>query len=322
MQAMEARPRVSTRSSVWFSIAFVFAVFLTFCTSLWLASLPALVKQTDSAAGYGHRAAGIACEVLIYGDSTAEYGINPFVIERTTGLKACDIAEARPTEDFVGTFFPVDDYLAHNPPPRYLLTTWTTADLHLDRTPSFTDNADGFDYAIRYDRGPWLWRGMLLHPGDTLSLVAFESREIMGAVRRVFTFRGKQAEGVRAVRDRQRGWLEGSGPGQTACVGVPKFDVPSTYALNRQGVEAFRKRYEARGIKVIIDVSPAADCVTNLQQNLASIRGLYDNRFEALPINNFVDRDVHLFGKSATHYSEETASQILALLKEEHGTKL
>ncbi len=44
-----------------------------------------------------------ACDILIYGDSTASIGIDPRVLTEQLGLSACNISSTRPIVDNLGT---------------------------------------------------------------------------------------------------------------------------------------------------------------------------------------------------------------------------
>jgi hypothetical protein len=313
MRAVEPTLSGRRRTNVWYSICFVVVEIILLACALIIARTPSPIDIS----GYGHRTAGAVCEIIIDGDSSAMIGLDPAVIEKRTGLKTCNIAESRSIQDFVGPIKPIDDYLAHNPLPRYLVTSWAPTDFELNREPRFSNAAEGFEYTIRYDRSPWLWKQMVLHPVDTAALLAWEERAMLRRIRLILTGTGGYTWTVRKreLRDSRHGWMSGDGIPETACEGTPKDDVTSTLQLNRTAVEFFRKRYEDKGIKVLVNVSPVADCVDNLEKKLALIEGLHDNRFETFPVHSFYEHDVHLTHEGAERYSEEVAAQILTRIK-------
>ena len=86
--------------------------------------------------GYSLRMKHQDCDVVLYGDSTALTGLDPDIVQRITGLKSCNIAEAGWIEDVVGTDFPLQAYLKDNKRPRFIVTDITPSLFARSRPPS------------------------------------------------------------------------------------------------------------------------------------------------------------------------------------------
>ena len=99
--------------------------------------------------GYAERAGQQNCEVLLYGDSSALTALDPAVIGQMTGLKACNISEGTTEQRVVGSDAPIQAYLRHNPPPRFLLGTWTPSMLRPDIPAHSEYQPEGVEYALQ-----------------------------------------------------------------------------------------------------------------------------------------------------------------------------
>ena len=308
-------------SSFWFCVCFVGVEILCLVVSFWAATQPWFMKHYDSYAvrmfGYGHRAINVNCDVLLYGDSTALADLVPSVIEKKTGLKACNIAEVRAIGDFVGLSYPVDDYLTHNAPPKYLVSAWTPGNFYLNHPPMMTLSPEGYAYALPYDHEPWVWKGFLREPAHAINFLAWVQSGLIAELRDKLTHSASKWNAEASRRDAQAGMWAVPNPPEQACSGGEFKSVSSTHEQNAEGVKEFRSRFEAKGIHVIVDVTPIANCVPDLQTDIAITRGLSDNSFQALPIQNFNDQDIHLSSDAATRFSEQAADQIVALQHEQ-----
>jgi hypothetical protein len=298
---------------------------LAFC--FWASMQPWFVYHAGTSGlrlqGFAQRAAGMACEVVIAGDSTGMAAVLPAEIQARTGLKTCNISEIRTVEDFVGTHLAIDAYLAHNPPPRFLVTAFGPSDFSLERAhPGSPPFPSDIEFAMRFDRGPWLWRYMVLHPHSTLQFLLWVENALIsdGLFRSIGREKSLYTVDETARRDNAGGAWGVSKPAETACVGEPRFYPAFSREENAAGAMAFRKHYETERMHVLIDVTPVTDCDPRLPEYVQLTREIPDNVLDVWPVENFNDADIHLAPEGAKKFSDEVAAQILALMKRDGGS--
>jgi hypothetical protein len=325
MQPVEPPRALSSKAALRYTAVFSLVEIISLSLTLWATTQPWFLFHDAypelSTMGYSQRAQAAACDVLIYGDSTALAGLDPAIIEAKTGLKTCNIAEWRPVEDFVGVNFPLDQYLARNPAPKYLVTSWTPSNFQLEHPLMRTNRAEGFIYALQYDRGSWLWRDLVRHPEETLSFLTWvQSRLIQDALNRVAHLHDSDSEiDPRSQRDHQAGMWAFQLPAQKTCVKVDDSSL-SDHSQNAAGVAEFRKRYEVNGTKVIVNVSPIADCSPDIDLDKKLTAGLSDNALELFPIRYFNDLNFHLDKAGSELYSVEISAQIVHLIQTDRNS--
>jgi hypothetical protein len=288
--------------------------------TLWAGAQPWFFDHTESpifgVMGYGAEARGLNCDVVLYGDSTALADFSPAVIERRTGLTACNVSEIRSNIDTVGVNDALNLYLLHNKAPRFIVTGWTPDDLNLGHERNIKTNNENIAYALRYDRGTWLWKSLLRDPHSSFRFVAWSEAHLWtGAVDSLAASLHLKkpphsAEEEREVRVRQRGQWATKDPPQVRCAEEPT-GLPWNREEAKQGIEAFRKRYESSHTTVLVYVTPVANCDTHLQKFEESSKGLTDNTLEAWPVGQFNLRDVHLAPQGAERFSEQVADDLL-----------
>lgn len=265
--------------------------------------------------GYGTRAIGQNCDVLLYGDSTALVGLDPSVIRSKTGLTACNIAESKLVMDLVGVNYPLDEYLAHNRPPEFLITAWAPGDFDLERPPSFDYSADGYLYAFQYDRGSWLWRGMIRHPKDSLSFLVWVQGSILKHfLEKIIPGRSTESD-ERSLRDSRNGLWHEPVSAQDACVDFPLPPVASR-AENAASVARFRQRYAGRTQHLVIDVTPIADCFQMGRESIPTLKGLSDNAPQLWPVSSFATMNIHMTPQGARRFSAQIADQINGIMQQ------
>jgi hypothetical protein len=260
----EQMPR--DNSAFWFASALVGLLVSAFGFSLWAMSQPWFFYHTgipwDESYGYSHRAYGLNCDILISGDSTALADLVPAVIEDRTKLKTCNVGEVRGILDLVGTHYTIDDYLAHNRPPRFLVTGWAPDDLDLERAP-FQNKfyaSDGFAYGVQYRSWSWVWKATLAHPSTALGSVLWAGTALTKDTAQWLTgTRSVQSNlDERARRDSASGMYYIMAPPQTHC--IPGSLAPSTNEKNAASIAGFRRHYTTPQTQVLVYVSPVADC--------------------------------------------------------------
>ncbi len=327
-EALSISAAPASRKAFWFAAGLVAFQVFALAFSLWASAQPWFFYHAADPLlenfGYSHRAYGMRCDILISGDSTALADFVPSVIEQRTGLKTCNVSEMRSIQDFVGTHYTIDDYLAHNPAPRFIVTGWTPSDFNLEHPPLLSTQPDSYAYAMQNHRDVWLWKAMLARPKPALAFVTWaESALLEDTAERLFGLHGKQSKmDERARRSAMQGMYYVPAPAQTSCIDDRDLKFrPSTYEQNAASVAAFRRHYETPSTHVLIYATPVADCDGAFEQYAALTRGLTDKPLEHLPIDNFNLANIHLKPESAAIYSAAIADDILARMGTSSGTE-
>ena len=255
--------------------------------------------------GYGATLRGADCQIVVYGDSSAMVGVDPSVLSRETGLTACNIAEFEGMTILNGTMV-LDDYLAQNRPPRFLVFVYTPEDFD----PATRRNEVGMFEAITWRMGqPGKLKDLaavMRHPEEFFT---WAEQGLRLAVERSQTPEASLA--VQNIRADHDGQLPVSAPAMTSCGG------PSTSARNhpdRAWVQGLRSKYGAGGIDVLVDPMSVPDCDAQLAQFRQQLAGVADETVETLPVNVFTtDGRLHMNAEGANLFSQRIAEQIRKL---------
>jgi hypothetical protein len=246
---------------------------------------------------------GEHCEILIYGDSTAITGYDPRELSRQTGLSACNISQALAIVEQTGTL-PLDAFLEHNRAPKFLVFQLTPEgffrDPDWDHLPELSPVAE----MLRHDRG--------LHTDLTLLGHAPHTATYFGSalMQRFFPDKEKFPAFYRQFSDALElqasiGYLTMPLPPDDHC--KDRFSKPLPPTPDLKWVESLRSRYQAKGMTVLVDVSPVKSCAPRMDFYLRSMGDLPDNRLVGYPNRMFND-----FGRHFTPEGSKLATDALA----------
>ena len=260
---------------------------------------------------YGATLQDANCQVVIYGDSTAMLGIDPGRIRQLTGLTTCNIAEFMGITMLDGTRL-VDQYLARNRRPRYLIFNYAPEDLNPDQQ---YGNAnihlfEAITYTLR-QRGRAA-KLLLRHPGEFLD---WSCRGLRIAAERVVTkpFESEATEPfppeIQYLRNTSGGRiLPEDGRALSSCSYLSNASVP-----DKNWIESLRSIYGRDGTTVLIDVTPIPACDPNLAFFRGTLAGVIDNGVETLPVSDFLWGGRHTTEAGSVALSQRIASQIRTL---------
>ena len=262
--------------------------------------------------GYSVRLQHADCEVVIYGDSSTMTALDPAVIQQITGLKTCNIAEGTTITEVVGTHYPLDQYLAHNKRPRFLLLMYTPS-MYTPNVPPFRYYfVEGMTYAFTYERTPLFFKGLLRRPWWVLKYSLSVGEQVINYFVGRYVLRNHHLDAdTRAQRDSHNGLWAFPLPPETHCV---RGLLPDGFEQRHADqVAAIRQRYETGGTTVLFNISPVPDCDRDypLYSRLSS--GLHQNSFERLPISYFNEGDVHFSPQGSRYISVELGHEVLAV---------
>ncbi len=239
----------------------------------------------------GFRLTGKQCDVLVFGDSTANVGIDPRVITANTGLSACNIAVTRPVIDDLGGL-PLDAFLEHNPKPKLLVLQFGPEDFYPAKSP--WEHAAPFSplamLARDLPRGRAL-RIMLRHPAETSQFVLFLLKDELTPRRGDREAQRQDFHHALQHAAESNGQLDLPFPAQTACLTA---GLPLNGPLDPDWARRWREKYEAQGIPVLIRLAPVPSCDPQLKKFRAELAPYADGPLEDLPIQDFAPGDRHM----------------------------
>lgn len=322
MQLAESTPKPNRRKALWYGALFAAVQISSLVFLFWLGGTQWFLLHNaypkSREAGYSIRATGMNCDIVLYGDSSALTGLDPAIIQAKTGLKTCNLSEPIYVHTGVGSEFPLDYYLARNARPKYLVTMMSATAFNPDVTPLTKFSPEGIAFALNYDQGSWLWKGLLQRPQWLIWFIEYVGQQLDKEA--AWELAGTNAKhwkvDERKRRDADAGlWLYPYPP-QTKCGRV--LETPGfSHEESQVGVGNFRNRYAVGGTKVLIDVTPSADCDPSDALYSQVTAGLTDNQLEFRPIREFCEGDVHPSVEGTIRISNEVAGQILTLVRQD-----
>lgn len=254
--------------------------------------------------GYGSRLEHADCDVVIDGDSTALVGVLPRIIEQHTGLKTCNIAEVAGIKMLNGMMV-LDDYLAHNRRPKYLIFVFAPENLNPPAQWAFVSDFEGWFYRIRFHRDARFWRNTLHNPDDTIANAELAFRNGVQ-----WLPKSPLPPALANERDLNGGHVSESGATLTRCSGDTVYRKPDSAWLS-----SLRNTYGVDGTHVLINVTPMPPCDEGLPFYRAHLAGLTDNAVDTLPIDNYTNSGrLHTNDAGTAEFSERIANQLVAAM--------
>jgi hypothetical protein len=251
--------------------------------------------------GYGLRLRNADCQVLIYGDSSAMVGVDPATLEADTGLSACNIADFAGMMRLNGTMV-LDDYLAHNRRPEYLVVLLAPEDM--GPTWRHDGNYEAVLMRVRQKLDLGFVRMALLHGEDVLSAISMSGRYALDWLRM-----RPLSQDIWRMREINRGRFPDPTQRMASCPAERRI-----YAPDRKWVENLRARYGVQGTRVLIDVTPVPACDPALPVYFEEFKpgsGITDNQLHTYPIHWYTKSGrLHLGTEGVTRLSTEIAAQI------------
>lgn len=256
--------------------------------------------------GYGDTLHNRDCQVLIFGDSSAMVGIDPAMIQKQTGLTACNIAEFEGVTLVSHTSL-VDTFLRNNPRPRFIVFLYTPEDLSIPN--DWASAAVGTFEAItlQVHSAPGLHTMFLLasHPSATLGWAELGLRMLILDGIHPATLSPEATQ----LRESTGGQLPIAGDTQARCDNILHNRPPDL-----AWIAALRAHYAAPGTSVIVDATPTTDCDPSLGFFQHRLTGVIDNApYLPVPISLYSsDGRLHANRRGVQFLSTMVASQVLA----------
>lgn len=321
MEMVVPQQRISSRAPLWYAIFFVIFQLGALLVLLCIMQRPWFLTHNGYPgiyqAGYGMRLVNANCDIVLYGDSSALTGLDPQLIAAKTGLKTCNIAEARGVEDVVGFRYPLDTYLARNKRPRFVLIMLGPAAFDPAKKPFTSFSTEGMIYALEYDHGRKMLQGFARRPGWVTNFMFWAAESTLENEWKQLSPWARTADlDTRKQRADRDGLWAIPLPPEVHC----DFTLP-VYTPVAADIAAARRRYAVNGTQVIINVSPIANCNPHEDMYRKQLDGLHDNTLVTLPMSAFNASDIHFSPSGSAYVSTEAAEQILELMRRDDAEK-
>lgn len=248
------------------------------------------------------------CDVVIMGDSSGMTGVNPHVLEARTGWRTCNLALPYDNWAIAGTS-PLDNYLAHNRPPRFVV--FHLNENHLFR-PLPNEDSSTIDAWLMVDEHFPLGEKLRLFASKPHNTLRFVTSVWKGFLTTKATLRpdwsGETYQHDMAGQIAERGWLAVPGTTPEIVCGwqSPKFSIDPAY------LHAITAKYTRGETRAVIWANPARDCDIHIPQYRkdAEELGLPPTRVYNRTL--FVD-EFHLNPLGAARNATELATYLLSL---------
>jgi hypothetical protein len=247
------------------------------------------------------------CDVVIYGDSTAEVGLDPVQISQQTHLTTCNIAVTFPAVAILGVE-PLEKFLSTSHRPQYLVLSFAAGNF-VPPSPSHGGLAwDGLILAARLGEWKPVMRAITGDPDRVFAVINYAYLGgSLGLVKSILRHHGMQAP-------------QGEdGTHFSMPVGPLMSCVPSraaNFIPDQAYIDVLRSRLAGRADHVILNVSPASTCLNMFSRWQAALAPTTANGLAEYPLHLFADDYYHLTSDGAAKYSETVAAQVLKLKAE------
>jgi len=304
---------VQSRLRLWFYLApLVLIPILIFAFAILVVPTQRFAEHSGDpflmTLGYGAQLRNADCRIAIYGDSTAMIGVNPELIQQRTGLSTCNIAETEGMTMINGTMV-LDQFLEHNPAPRFLVFLYAPEDLdpQSQRKNTAVTTFEAVTYRFRQPNKLLSLIALMRHPDDFFSWGIHGAR---WAIDSIFTKPLPSETALLRFRTHGQSALKDYTMTPAACAMLPPTAPP-----DKAWVSDLRTKYSANGTTVLVDAMLLPACDPGLNYYPRELSGLIDNQVSALPIGDFYSGGRHVNPTGSVPLSGMIADQILERLQ-------
>jgi hypothetical protein len=253
--------------------------FLRHGASVWVQSNDAVFDMRDR-----------ACDVLIYGDSTAMTGINPDVVERNTGFKTCNISVTNAVLAVTHNLT-LNRYLANNAKPRVLLIQLSPDGFQPESNVwNQTVYPEGLLELLRHGTPAESRRVLLTHPQQAIAFSGYAAGFALYALGKDIWFHATSLRPEEDTVTIRNGFFTPPSPPSTSCEPGATFSNPRAGGgYPREVVGEFESDYANRSGIVLVNVAPIPSCDQNLAAFSSELSGVTSNSLLPLPVSLFND---------------------------------
>ncbi len=264
------------------------------------ASFPYLMNT-----GSGADVRNADCQVVIYGDSTAMYAINPEIIQRRTGLTACNIADIEGETIINGTLI-LDQYLQKNKRPQFILFFYTPEGMNPQalRSDPVITKFEAVTYRLRQPHRFTSLVVLMRHPEDVFS---WAEHGMLVAIESVFS-KPPKSKG-KHFQYRPMGQIDAGAKPLLGCTYGSHADHP-----DKEWVTGLRSEYGTQGTIVLVDAMYLPECDPDVSYFQHELSGVVDDSIKTLPVSDYYVGGRHVKIPGSVPISNMVADQILQRL--------
>ena len=223
-------------------------------------------------------------DVVIYGDSSAMFGINPEIVSKRTGFSVLNLSQTIGVVK-VERERPLDSYLAANGKPKLLVLALNPENVSVDQDGAEKRAIDGWYAVVRQNSFKYAVGKFWQHPRMLFVLWSNTVQEEFSSGFGKGHFR-KYWEELKA-RDGYYDYPRNRPLG--SCAEIPAHDPDRL--RQHSYVNYFRKKYTDAGYEVAVFLTPVADCDPNLPMIKETLGSLAVNSPFTLPRSFVADDD-------------------------------
>jgi hypothetical protein len=249
------------------------------------------------------------CSVLLFGDSTALTGLEPWVIQQDTHLTTCSIAQTKGTIGVSGLDF-LRQYLLHNPAPRVLVLAFSPEDWRPLTRWGEVAYAEGVLQMVRHRSFPVYAKALVQHPNEAFGFATFVYKSAVKSIAthgRSATWPSTGAEAGSAAD----GHMTLPAPVETRCIGDDARSAAAVVTPDPAYAESLRHEFSSPATQVLLITPTIPDCDTLHGFFASRLDGVLDGKVHTQPIGLYNDSDRHFTAQGAEQFSHQTAALIL-----------
>jgi hypothetical protein len=227
---------------------------------------------------------------LIFGDSTAMTGIDPEVLERNTGFKACNIAVTNAVLA-VAHNLTLDRFLARNGKPRVLLIQLSPDGFQPESSEwNSTVYPEGLLELLRHGDPAAARHALLRHPQQAIAFAGYAAGFTAYSVVKDVWFHLTNRRTDEDEVTIHNGFFTPPSPPSRSCKPGTTFSNPKVGgSFPRSVVDGYEKDYAGRSGVVLVNVAPIPSCDQNLEAFASQLNGVTSNALLPLPVGLFND---------------------------------
>jgi hypothetical protein len=200
------------------------------------------------------------CDLVIAGDSSGMIGVDPHFIQARTGWTTCNLGLPYIGTALAGTRV-LDDYLAHNRPPRFIV--FHLSNNHL-RRPALDEDNGVVDGWLMVDEHFLFTEKLRIFAGHPLNTLRFVSAVWKGFLATKPILRpdwsGATEREDMARQQAEHGWMPQPGTAAEVVCDWQDRDIQA----DRRYLDALIQRYSLGPTRAVIWTNPARDCDTHI----------------------------------------------------------
>jgi len=263
-------------------------------------AVPPYLRMLDAESSIRDR----PCAVLMFGDSAALTGLEPWIIQQQTGLRACSIAQTKGNLGVSGVQF-LRDYLARNPAPRILVLAFSPEDWRPIHRWGEVAYVEGVLQLVRHRPFHVYAYALVQHPNEAFGFVTYVYKAALESIAThahsaVWPQSGSARDGHMTLPTAT----------ESHCLADDARALPSAITPVPEYVSALRREFSSNNTTVLLLSPTIPDCDPKTAFFADRLNPVLDQPIATQPIGNYNDIDRHFTAQGADAYSEQVASWI------------